>query len=213
MQNVHAYIQNGQCLEVLNGKEAAQELRSTLSTRLPALYRTAYRLLGNAADAEDAVQDALLAAHKHLDQFQGRSQMSTWLAAIVQNSARMQLRLRLRHVHVSLDEPLGVDMECSVSDRLADEGPTPEDNCRTAELNNYVRRLKTQLSPTLLRTFHLRDIEGLSTRETAEILGIPNGTVKAQLARARRKLRQLMGKALTPRSRNLTAVYGQKLAA
>ena len=104
-------------------------------------------------------------------------------------------------------------MECSVSDRLADEGPTPEDNCRTAELNNYVRRLKTQLSPTLLRTFHLRDIEGLSTRETAEILGIPNGTVKAQLARARRKLRQLMGKALTPRSRNLTAVYGQKLAA
>jgi RNA polymerase sigma-70 factor (ECF subfamily) len=63
--------------------------------------------LGNVADAEDAVQDALLAAYTHLDQFKGQSKMSTWLSAIVHNSARMQLRGRLRHAHIPLDEPIG----------------------------------------------------------------------------------------------------------
>jgi RNA polymerase sigma-70 factor (ECF subfamily) len=165
--------------------------------------------LGNAADAEDAVQDALLAAYKHLDQFKGRSQMSTWLTAIVHNSARMQLRARLRHLHVSLDESIAKDSEHSVSDRLADDGPTPEDEYRRAELDKRLRHLTTQLSPVLLKTFQLRDIEGLSIRETAKILGIPNGTVKAQLARAHKRLKLLMRRTLRPRSPNLTGAYRQ----
>jgi RNA polymerase sigma-70 factor (ECF subfamily) len=95
----------------------------------------------------------------------------------------------------------------------ADDGPTPEDGCRTSELNDHLRHLTTQLSPTLLKTFQLREVEGWSTRETAQILGIPNGTVKAQLARARKKLKQLMRQALRPRSRNLTDAYVQDVAA
>jgi RNA polymerase sigma-70 factor, ECF subfamily len=104
MHNANVYSETSGNLEVLNGQGPVQEFRSIVSTRLPAFYRSAYRLLGNAPDAEDAVQDALLAAYKHLDQFQGRSQMFTWLTAIVHNSARMRLRTRLRHTYVSLDE-------------------------------------------------------------------------------------------------------------
>jgi RNA polymerase sigma factor (sigma-70 family) len=66
--------------------------------------RSAFRYLGNAADAEDAVQDALLSAYKHLSEFRGQARISTWLSAIVINSARMQLRRRSRQPHVSLDE-------------------------------------------------------------------------------------------------------------
>jgi RNA polymerase sigma-70 factor, ECF subfamily len=213
MHNANVCSETSENLEALNGQGPAQELRSIVSTRLPALYRSAHQLLGNAADAEDAVQDALLAAYKHLDQFQGRSQMSTWLTAIVRNSARMQLRTRPRYTHVSLDEPLGEDTESSLSDRLAYAGPDPEEECRQSELNMRLRHFTTQLSPTLLKTFQLRDMEGLSIRETAQILGVPKGTVKAQLARARKKLRQLMRRALRPRGHNLTHACVQDAAA
>ena len=79
------------------------QMMAVLSHRLPYLYRYAYRLLGNKADAEDAVQDALLAAFKHLNQFRGKAHLSTWLTAIVINCARMQLRKRSRYIHISLE--------------------------------------------------------------------------------------------------------------
>ena len=85
-------------------QHATQTLQQVLSACLPSLYRRAFRLLHNAADAEDAVQDALLAAYTHMEQFRGRSQMSTWLSAIVHNCARMQLRKRARRVHLALVE-------------------------------------------------------------------------------------------------------------
>jgi len=175
-----------------------------LSNRLPSLYRGAYRLLGNAADAEDAVQDALLAAYTHMDQFRGQAKMSTWLGAIVHNSARMQLRRRLRHVYVPLDQPIReVEKDCALQ-RLADRRPSPEDECRNRELSRRLSHFQSQLSPTLRKTFQLRDLDGLSIREAARILGVPIGTVKAQSARARKKLRQWMRRALRPQTRNLT---------
>ena len=213
MEIANTYVENSACLEAMRGNGAVEELRGVLSISLPSFHRSAYRLLGNAADAEDAVQDALLAAYKHLDQFKGRSQMSTWLTAIVHNSARMQLRTRLRHVHVSLDEPVAEDPDRSLLNRLADGAPSPEEECRDSELNGCLRHLTAQLSPTLLRTFQLRAIEGLSIRETARILGVPIGTVKAQLARARKKLKQLMRRALRPRSRSVTNPYRQEFVA
>src|ERR1700751_3727152 len=87
------------------------EMEDVLSRYLPRFYKSAYRQLGNVADAEDAVQDALLSAYKHLDQFKGEAKMSTWLTAIFTNCARMQLRRRLRQPHVSLNEPCGEDQE------------------------------------------------------------------------------------------------------
>jgi RNA polymerase sigma-70 factor (ECF subfamily) len=159
--------------------------------------------LGNRADAEDAVQDALLAAYTHLDQFKGESQFSSWVTAIVLNCARMRLRKRLRHIHVPLDEPTGEVHAFSISERLADERPNPEDEYRNGELSSRLICFHHRLSPTLRRTFQLRAIDGLSIRETAQILGIPRGTVKAQLARARRTLRDLMARALKSRSRDV----------
>src|ERR1700741_2070753 len=92
------------------------EMQDVLTRYLPRFYRSAYRQLGNAADAEDAVQDAMLAAYLHLDQFKGQAQMSTWLTAIVTNCARMQLRRRVRQPHLSLDEHLGEDPESCLFD-------------------------------------------------------------------------------------------------
>lgn len=173
--------------------QAAQALEQILSNGLPVLYGQAYRLLRNRADAEDAVQDALLAAYSHLDQFKGKSKMSSWVGAIVLNSARMQLRRRLRHIHVSLDEPISEVQLLSLSERLPDvRGPNAEDEYRNAELNARLTRFHRRLSPVLRRTFQLRAIEGLTIRETAQILGLPHGTVKAQFARARKRLKELM---------------------
>ena len=201
MQQAEAYTENNQCLEIADYKSASQAMEDALSRRLPSFYKSAYRLLGNAADAEDAVQDALFAAYKHLDQFRGEAQMSTWLTAIVCNSARMQLRRRSRQNHVPLEEKTGEEQEHSLLERLADHRPNPEDQCRSSELNARIRSLATQLSPGLRRTFLLRDLQGLSICETAKLLGLSNGTVKAQLARARAKLKDLMRRSMEPRIR------------
>ena len=204
MQSTNAGTDGRGHTEIPTGQVASQAFGHILTSGLPSLYRGAYRLLGNTADAEDAVQDALLSAYLHLDQFRGQSKMSTWLGAIVHNSARMQLRKRLRHVHVPLDEPIGEGEEHSASPRLADRRPSPEHEYRNTELGRRLAHLQSQLTPTLRKTFQLRDIEGLSIREAARILGVPLGTVKAQSARARKKLRQLMRRALRSQTRGLT---------
>jgi len=189
--------------EIPSQEGAAQQLEQILASGQPSLYRRAYRILGNAADAEDAVQDALLAAYTHLDQFRGQAQISTWLTTIVLNCARLQIRRRLRHVQVSLDECIADLQPVSGSERLADHRPSPEDECTESELSARLTHLHRYLSPTLRRTFQLRDVDGLSIRETARILGVPTGTVKAQSARARKRLKELMWRTLRPTSRRL----------
>jgi RNA polymerase sigma-70 factor, ECF subfamily len=198
MQATAEYLGNEQRMEVGVPGARTREMEDILSRRLPSLYRNAYRFLGNAADAEDAVQDALLSAYKHLDQFKGQAQMSTWLTAIVTNCARMQLRRRPRHTTVSLDERFGEQQEYTeytLSEILADRGPSPEDESRITELRLHILRFVEQLSPCLRKAFQLRELDGLSISEAAHILGVPEGTVKAQLARARAKLRRLLCRA------------------
>jgi RNA polymerase sigma-70 factor (ECF subfamily) len=194
-------VYRGQHLDMSDRGTAVRELQAVLSLRLPSFYRCALRLLGNAADAEDAVQEALLAAYKHIDQFRGQSQMSTWLTAIVSNCARMQLRKRPRQVHMPLEEQIGEEQEYFLCERLADGGPSPEDECRSSELAAHLRKCTALLTPSLRKTFQLRVVDGLSVFETAQVLGLPHGTVKAQLARARRKLARYMQRALESRSR------------
>jgi RNA polymerase sigma-70 factor (ECF subfamily) len=157
---------------------------------LPLFYRRAFRFLGNSADAEDAVQDALLSAYKNFAHFRGQARISTWLTAIVTNAARMQLRRR-RGVYVSLEQPEPED-GLALSERLAASEPGPEELCRTSEVHARLLKGVRQLSPRLRRAFQLRGIDGLTTKETANALGIPEGTVKAQLARARMKLARIM---------------------
>jgi RNA polymerase sigma-70 factor (ECF subfamily) len=192
MQATEAYIQSEQHLDMPAPETQTRELQEVFSRYMPSFHRQAYRHLGNAADAEDAVQDALLCAYKHLDQFRGQSQMSTWLTAIVTNCARMQLRRRPRQIHVSLDERFGEEQEYCISERLPDQGPSPEEECGSSEFQARLMQLVEQLSPSLRRAFELRALEGLTTSEAARILGVPDGTVKAQLTRARAKLRRMM---------------------
>ena len=187
--------------EVSNYGNAILEMQEVLSLRLPSFCRCALRVLGNAADAEDALQEALFAAYRHIDQFRGQAQMATWLTTIVRNCALMQLRKRPRQIHLSLDEPTGGEEQHFVFERLADERPNPEDECRNFELCARLHKSVARLSPTLRRTFQLRVMNGFSIFETARILGLPRGTVKAQLARARAKIAQHIRPAIAPRLR------------
>jgi len=198
MLEAAARTESGRCLAPGDHQTAARKLQDVLSLRGPSFHRCAFRLLGNVADAEDAVQEALLAAYKHINQFRGQSQISTWLTTIVRNSALMQLRRRPRQIHFPLDTEVGEEQQRFLWETLADGRPSPEEECRNSELTLRLRKCTALLSPTLRRTFQLRVVEGFSILETARILGLPRGTVKAQLARARAKLSRHMRPVLSP---------------
>jgi RNA polymerase sigma-70 factor (ECF subfamily) len=170
--------------------ERVQELDNVVSRYRPMFYKRAFRLLRNATDAEDAVQDALLSAYKHLGRFRGQAELSTWLTTIVINAARMQLRRRSGHL--SLDQEHGQD-GLIFSEQLPDSRPSPEEVCSAVEARDRLVEGVQQLSPKLRRAFQLRDIDGLTTKEAAHVLGVRQGTVKAQLARARARLGGIVG--------------------
>jgi len=196
-----AVRRESQRIEAFDHQSATQKLQDVLLLRMPSFYRCAFRLLGNATDAEDAVQEALLAAYKLINQFRGQSQISTWLTTIVRNCALMQLRKRPRRIHCSLDQQFGKEQPRSLSEGLADERPGPEEELRNSELMAFLRKCGARLSPALRRTFQLRIVDGLSIFETARILGVPQGTVKAQLTRARSQIARHMRPVLAPSRR------------
>jgi len=171
------------------------EFEDVLSRNLPGFHRVAMRWLRNPEDAEDAVQDAMLSAFKHMACFEGRAQMSTWLMAIVFNAVRMELRRRARRKLLSLDEPTN-DGQYAISDLVADQRPTPEKALEECELRRLVIHLIDSLPPSQKKAMQLRlRDDGLSLKEAAEVLGVPVGTLKAQRARGR--------VALTRRLRNM----------
>jgi RNA polymerase sigma-70 factor, ECF subfamily len=147
------------------------------------------------------VQEALLAAYKHINQFRVQSQISTWLTTIVRNCALMRLRKRPRQIHFPLDELFGEEQPPFLWEELTDERPSPEDEFRNSELTARLRKCTALLSPTLRRTFQLRVMDGLSILETARVLGVPHGTVKAQLARARARIARHVRPMLAPSCR------------
>jgi RNA polymerase sigma-70 factor, ECF subfamily len=201
MQDTGVHIQGDRRLEAPNNESAAREMEELLSNRLPYFHSVACRFLGDAADAEDAVQDAFFTAYKHLNQFRGDSPLSTWLATIVCNCARMQMRRRPRQVIISLDEPMGIQQEFALAEQLACKGPSPEDECRRSEMKRLWARAAEELTPALRRTLHLRDVQGLSNRETAKILGVTSGTVKSQLSRARARMSRILSQRCRTRRR------------
>ena len=114
-------IENGLKPRLGSHDERKRELEKVLAHHPPSFHRYALRHLGNAADAEDAVGDALLSAYVHLDQFKGQARMSTWVATIVLNSARMQLRRRGRRTYLPIDD------ECRDEDRDTLSVQIPDD--------------------------------------------------------------------------------------
>jgi RNA polymerase sigma-70 factor (ECF subfamily) len=152
MQDSDVQTENDQRLDVADHQCSPRKLQEVLSLRFPNFYRCALRVLGNAADAEDAVQEAVLAAHKHINQFRGQSQISTWLTTIVRNCALMQLRRRPRQIHLPLDD-MEEKQQYFVRERLSDGRPSPEDECRHSELIGRLRRCTALLSPPLREHF------------------------------------------------------------
>lgn len=164
------------------------QLAQTIVEYQPHLHSLAMRLLGNHADAEDAVQDALIRAHKNFDQFRGEARLSTWLGSIVRNSALMQLRTR--RAHLSLDETN--EDGFGIADRLADEGPSAEEKLIAAQSEEQLEAALARLSPILRHVLTLRYVCDLSIKEAAALLEIPEGTVKARSSRAIAKLVQVL---------------------
>jgi len=184
--------------------ERGRELDEVVSRNMRVFYKRAYRYLGNVPDAEDAVQDALLSAYKHVAQFRGQAQISTWLTTIVTNAALMKL-LRRRGIWLSLEQQNGED-GLTFSEMIPDSRPDPEEVCISSDARNRLLAVATHLSPTLRKAFQLRDIDGLTTKETARVLRVPEGTVKAQVARARDKLARIVQvMPRRPRSRTVSS--------
>lgn len=172
-----------------------QELTDAITRHSLRFRRIALRHLSNIADAEDAVQDALLSAFAHVHQFRGKAKMSTWLTTIVINSVRMKLRRRLSSIPLVLDET-DAKQDLTVEESVSDSRPGPEEAYRQREVVEMLSHATSRLSPTLRTTFQLRDIDGFSIRETADLLGVPTGTVKARLARARMKIKEAATKSI-----------------
>ena len=164
-----------------------KELERLAAYELPHFYRQALRLLGNVHDAEDAVQDALVSAHKNLTQFRGKATLSAWFTAIVTNAARMQ---RCRRCPIkSLEQQFSSGEQGTILlDILVDYQPGPEEVCANSETRGLLLKAIDQLSPVSRRALHLYYIEDINVAEASEMLGVAEGTIKAQLARARAKL-------------------------
>jgi RNA polymerase sigma-70 factor (ECF subfamily) len=169
-----------------------------LSRCSPVLYRIAFRKLGNAEDAEDALQDALLSVFKNMHQFRGEARFSTWLGSIVLNSARMQLRRRLIHNLVSRDQHDENHEEGNPiwAERLEDGSPDAEESLRRTQARETLERIVEELPTRLRMAFRLRVFEGLTTSEAAAAVGVPEDALKAQLFRARMQVTALMRQAI-----------------
>jgi RNA polymerase sigma-70 factor (ECF subfamily) len=164
------------------------------------LYRLALKMLGNATDAEDALQNTFLKAFQHVDQFEGRSSLSTWLYRIASNEALMQLRKRrpettFSDISVEDDEEQNYDPV-----QLTDWPSLPEEELLSAEARTTLDHAIEHLPEKLRIVFVLRDIEDLSIQETSQVLGLSETAVKTRLLRARLRLRE-----------ELSSYYGDRL--
>lgn len=153
------------------------------------IYRLAVKMLDNPQDAEDVLQETFLKAFKALPKFDGRSSLSTWLYRIAANEALMLLRKR-KVQFVSIDEPNETDDELQEPLEIVDWCCMPESELLSAEARRYLDQAIDKLSPNLRIVFLLRDIEGLSTEETAQALNLSEMAVKTRLSRARLQLRE-----------------------
>jgi len=156
------------------------------------IFRLAQNITQNKEDAEDVMQEAFLKSYQHLGEFQGNSRFYTWLVRIAVNQALMKLRKR-RPNQISLDEDVDTG-EDTIPREVEDWGPSPEDRYEQSELGDILNTTIAELEPPFRIVFQLRDIEELSTEETAEALGLSIPAVKSRLLRARLKLRQKLNR-------------------
>jgi RNA polymerase sigma-70 factor (ECF subfamily) len=190
--SLHCSVENEQERVAMLSADVEQCMNKILDTCMPRLLRAADCVLHNHHDSEDALQDALLSALRHINQFKGNSHLSTWLYSIVRNSALGKLRKRRAHPLVPFDdhEP---DQEIEHSEWTAaptDPSPNPERGCAQTELSLRFDRMLETLPKSYRTIIHLCDFEGFSGKEAAQQLGLSVSAVKAQHHRARLAIRK-----------------------
>jgi RNA polymerase sigma-70 factor, ECF subfamily len=156
------------------------------------IFRLAQHITQNTEDAQDVTQEAFLKAFEHLGEFQGNSRFYTWLVRIAVNQALMKLRKR-HNKDISLDEEVKTE-DSAMPREIEDWGPSPEERFTQRELAEILARVIGELDPPFRTVFQLRDIDELSTEETAEVLGISIPAVKSRLLRSRLKLREKLNR-------------------
>ena len=169
---------------VAGDSRAREELFAILTARL---YRTAFSVLRNREDAQDAVQNSLCSAFLNLGSFKGQSLFSTWLTRIVINSALMIRRSRTGHLETSLDEMMDSQPE-RLRHRIVHTAPNPEQAYAASQTNELVSEQIRKLPPALRAPLQLCSLGGLSTADTCQVLGIGHGALKGRIFRARHKL-------------------------
>ena len=168
------------------GEEAFTELVNRYEGNI---YRLARHITQNQEDAEDVLQETFLKAYQHLADFQGNSRFYTWIVRIAVNQALMKLRKRKTDASVSLDDPYDTGEENLVRE-IAVWEPNPEQTYSQEEIRAILEKAVDSLPPTFRAVFALRDIEELSTEETAAALNLSIPAVKSRLLRARLRLRE-----------------------
>lgn len=157
------------------------------------IFRLTQNITQNREDAEDIVQDTFFKAFQKINQFQGNSKFYTWLVRIAVNESLMRLRKRRSQKTVSMDDDIQTE-QGSIPRDFADWMPNPEQNYNQAELADILRKTIKGLPPGFRTVFALRDIDGLSTEETAHALGLSVPAVKSRLLRARLQLRERLSR-------------------
>lgn len=153
------------------------------------IYRLALQITGSTQDAEDVLQETFLKAFHALPAFEGRSSLSTWLYRIAVNEALMTLR-RQKAQFSLIEDSENAEEEKVENLQLVDWCCLPEDELQSAETRRVLDEAIRRLSPVLQLVFLLRDVEGLSVKDTADALGITESAVKVRLLRARLRLRE-----------------------
>jgi RNA polymerase sigma-70 factor (ECF subfamily) len=155
----------------------------------PTIYNVALRMMNDREEAEEVLQETFLSAFRAVGRFEGRSQLGTWLYRIAYNAALMRLRKRQLPT-TSIDEPFQNEEGDQIPRQLVDWTARPDEILLTGELRGVLDMAAAALPETLRVVFTLRDIEGLSTAETADVLGLTETNVKVRLHRARLALRE-----------------------
>ncbi len=159
-----------------------QDFQSVVENYADFVYNVAYRMMGNPEDAEDVAQEAFLSAYRAFDRFRGEAQVSTWLYRITVNASLMKLRKDQKARSLT---DTGLDKI-----EVADWDLTPERSALMSELGEELQQGLDQLDPDLRAAVVLRDVEGLSNSEAADILGITVAALKSRLHRGRLLLRK-----------------------
>ncbi|MCS7270715.1 MAG: sigma-70 family RNA polymerase sigma factor [Gemmataceae bacterium] len=163
----------------------------------PRVFTLAYRILGQLQDAEDVTQQTFLSVIEHLDQFRGESSVMTWVLRIATNHALQLLRRRRQRPTVPLDVPSDDDQTpLPHPEYIARWRDDPQRLAHDAEVRQLVEQALAELDDKYRLVFLLRDVEGLSVRETADMLGITESNVKVRLLRARLQLRERLTRML-----------------